>query len=87
MVAGAEGESGLDLDADAVGRNAATVVAAVDHEPSGGNRRQAGEALRHPVPRHDRSERQVLAHNVASDVAHQAPHRAGVGREIEVDLH
>jgi hypothetical protein len=50
-MAGAEGERGLDLDADAVGRNAGTVVRAVYDKAAGRDRLQSDEALGDPILR------------------------------------
>ena len=55
VMAGAEGERRLDLDADAVGRNAGAVMGAVHDEAAGRDRLQPGEALAHPVLRRDRA--------------------------------
>ncbi len=44
-MAGAEGERGLDLDADAVRRDAGAVVRAVHDEAAGRDRLEPGEAL------------------------------------------
>ena len=60
MVAGAEGQSGLDFDADAVGLNARAVVRPMDDETAGLDRLEAIETLPHPVGRRQRLERQRI---------------------------
>ena len=59
VVPGAEGLRRLDLEPDAVRRHPAAVVAAVDHEPPGLDRRQLGAHLRHPVAVVDALDREV----------------------------
>jgi hypothetical protein len=58
VVAGAEGERGFDLDADAIWRYARAVVGAVDEETPGGDRCKPVEAGLDPIPRRDRLEHQ-----------------------------
>ena len=58
-MAGAEGERGLDLDADPVSGDAMTVVRAVHQEAAGLDRLQAFEARLHPVFCLDRLEAQA----------------------------
>ena len=53
VMAGAEGERRLDLDADPVDRDAGAVVRAVDDETAGRDRLEPGEALAHPILRRD----------------------------------
>src|SRR6185437_16409119 len=56
VVTGAEGERGLDLDADFVGLDADAVVRAMHDETAGPHWRQTREALLDPVGRCDRVE-------------------------------
>src|SRR5262249_58061500 len=49
VVAGAERERGLDLDADTVGPHARAVMRPVHDKTAGFDRREAFEALAHPV--------------------------------------
>ena len=60
VMAGAEGERRLDLDADAVGRDAGAIMRAVHDEAAGRDRRQSGEASRDPVLRRDALEAERL---------------------------
>ena len=53
VMAGTEGERGLDLDADAVRFNAGAVVRAVHDKSAGRDRLQPDEALRDPILRGD----------------------------------
>src|SRR5690348_17807486 len=48
---GAEGQRCLDLDAEAIGRDARAVVRAMHREAPGDDRLEVGEARRHPVAR------------------------------------
>ena len=82
VMAGAEGERGLDLDRQGIDRHpqaVVAVVAAVHHEAAGAHRRQPGEALRHPVGLGQRFEGQrggrVISGGHAHQVAHRHPHR------------
>ena len=49
VMAGAEGEPRLDLDADIVGADARPIMGAVDDKAPGPDRREAGERIRDPV--------------------------------------
>src|ERR1043166_7250456 len=57
-MAGAEGERGLDLDADAVGWNSDAVMRAMHGEAPRDDRLQARKARRNPVLRFDLVERE-----------------------------
>ena len=46
---GSESLSGLDLDGDVVWPRPVAIMAAVNQEPPGADRRKPGEAFRHPV--------------------------------------
>ncbi len=54
VMAGAERERRLDLDADGVGFDAGAVMGAVHDKAAGFDRRQAAQALRNPVGLRDR---------------------------------
>ena len=49
VMAGAEGEPRLDLDADVVQANPRAIMAPMDEKAPGPHRREAGERARHPV--------------------------------------
>ena len=51
VMAGAEGERGLDLDADPVARHPRAVMRAMDDKTPGIDRGELGETGRHPVAR------------------------------------
>jgi hypothetical protein len=53
MMPGAERERRLDFNGDAIGRDAVPVVRSMHHEAPSLDRRQAGEARRHPIARGD----------------------------------
>ena len=53
VMAGAEGERGLDFDADAVGGMPAAVVRAVHDKAAGRDRLESGEAFADPILRGD----------------------------------
>ena len=61
VMAGAEGERRLDLDADAVERNAAAVVRAVHRKTAGRDRLKPGEACADPILHGDTLEAQRLS--------------------------
>ena len=61
VMAGAEGERRLDLDADPAWRDAGAIVRAVHDEAAGRDRLQAREALAHPILGGDALEAQRLA--------------------------
>jgi hypothetical protein len=86
VVPGAEGERGLDLDADPIRRNAVAVVRAVDHKPPNCDRRQPCEALGYPIARRDGRERQALARRITSEIANEGAHRILVRQALEVNL-
>ena len=85
VMAGAEGERRLDLDADAVGRHAGAVMRAVHDEAAGRDRRQSGEALPNPVRRFDAPEAQSRGRRGSGRRLHRRPHRVSVGRRAEMD--
>jgi hypothetical protein len=83
---GAEGERGLDLDADPIRRNAVAVVRAVDHKPPNCDWRQPCETLGYPVARRDGGERQAFTRRIASEIADQGAHRVLVRGALEVNF-
>ena len=87
VMAGAEGERGLDLDAQRVDRHRGAVMRAVHDEAAGAHRLEAGEALRHPVGLRQRLEGQRRRRVLARRHPHQRAHRRLVGRLAEIDRH
>ena len=85
VMAGAEGERRLDLDADPVDRNAGAVVGAVHDKTAGRDRRQAGEAFAHPVLRRDAREGQRPGRRGPGGARDQRAHRLAVGRRAKID--
>ena len=49
VMAGAEGERRLDLDAELVHAHGAAIMLAMQQKPSGADRREAGERVRDPI--------------------------------------
>src|SRR5450631_404480 len=68
VMAGAEGERGLDFDPELVGRNAGTIMLAVDQEASGGHGDEVVQAGLDPVLGFDRIEGKALRNRLAGDV-------------------
>ncbi len=85
MVAGAEGESGLDLDADTVGLDACAVVRAVDDETAGLDRLEAIETFSHPVGRRERLERERVGELGAGRQSDQGADGRFVGRFAKIE--
>ena len=84
VVAGAEGERRLDLDADAVAGDARAVVRAVHHEAAGFDRGEALEARAHPVLRRQPLEGERVRRVRAGGEGDQRPHRGFVRRIAEM---
>ncbi len=84
-MAGAEGERGLDFDADPAWRDAGAIVCAMHDEASGGNGRQARKTLAHPILGGDVREGQRLGGLSAGRGRRQRAHRLAVGRIAKVD--
>lgn len=61
VMAGAEGQRGFDLDANAVRRHSIAIVRAVNEKATGRDRFQSGKTFAHPVFRRDRLETKRLA--------------------------
>ena len=87
MVAGAERQRGLDLDADVVGLDAAAVVRAMHDKAAGAHRRQAGEALLDPVGCRYRREGKGSGSLFSSRVRELRAQGGFIGRIAEVDRH
>ena len=87
VVAGAEGQRRLDLDAERVRLDAAAVMRAVDDETAGRHRLQPFEALCDPVGRRHRFEGERLRGGVAGGKPHQVAHGGFVRRLAEMDCH
>ncbi len=75
VVAGAEGERRLDLDADPVGRTCGAVVGAVNEESPSLDGLEACEALFHPILRGHALETQPLRRRGTGGCRHQRSHR------------
>ncbi len=87
MVAGAEGEGGLDLDADVVGAKFAAVMRAVHEKAADAHRLEVGKALRHPVRRRHRLDAQRPRRGVARGNSDKAAQACLVGRSPKMDGH
>ena len=85
VMAGAEGERGLDLDADAIARHGDAIVRAVNDEAAGRDRLQPGEAFADPILGGDGLEVQRLARFRAAGHGGQFAHRGFVGRRGKMD--
>ena len=85
MMAGAKGERRLDLDADAVCRDAGTIVRTVDNEAAGLDRRQAGEAVAHPVGRRDQIEMERFGGSSTCRGGRQRAQRIFIGRGAKMN--
>ena len=87
VVAGAEGEAGLDLDADVVRLHLVAVVRAMHEEAPGAHRREAGERIGDPILLLGDSElddcRRLLARRRGDEFAQALFIRL----EAEIDLH
>jgi hypothetical protein len=86
-MAGTESERGLDLDADAVDRDAAAVVHAVHDKAAGRDRRQSGEAFADPVLRCDFRKGERAAGFAARGRFGQRSQRRLIGRLVEMHDH
>jgi hypothetical protein len=84
VMTGAEGERGLDFDADAVLRNAVAVVRAVHDETAGGDRLQPGKAFPHPIGRLDAREGDRRAELRPGGRRDRRPHRVLVRRRAKI---
>ena len=84
MVAGPEGERGLDLDAEVVRMHACAVVRAVDEKAAGAHRLQSFQALTHPVGVAHGFEAQSLRGLTAGSHAHELAQSRFVGRSMHV---
>jgi len=86
-MAGAEGERGFDLDADAIERYTGAVMGAVHDEAAGGDGSQSGEAFAHPIRRRDALEAQRFGRNVACGRGGQRANYFFVGRGAKMYRH
>jgi hypothetical protein len=84
VMAGAEGEAGLDLDSDVVGLERGAVVRAVDEEAPGPDRRQAGERIGDPVALLGQAEFDAPRRVVAGRRGDEFAQRLLVRREAEL---
>ena len=85
VMAGAEGERGLDLDADPVRRHTPAIMRAVHDEAAGGDRLEPGDAFAHPILRRHAREAQRMRRLAPGRRRDQRAHRVFVGRCAEVD--
>ena len=84
VVPGAEGECRLDLNADLVHPHAGAMMRPVHDEAAGLDRREAFEALAHPIRRRQRLEHQRIGRRLAGGGLDQSPHRRFVGMTAEM---
>ena len=84
VMAGAEGERRLDLNADLVRPHAGATVRPVHDEPTGLDRREAFEAFAHPVRGRERLEPQRIGCRRAGGGRDQRPHGRFVGSIAEI---
>ena len=87
VMAGAEGQRRLDLDADAIERHAGAIMGAVHDEAPGRDRRQSGEAFAapNPWPRCARSSSALPAARARPRAATSARTAISVGRGAKID--
>ena len=86
VMAGAEGEAGLDLDGDVAGADFRPVVAAMDEKAPGPDRLKAGKRIRHPVALFRRPEGRGLCGLLVGGDGDQRPDPVLVRREAEIGL-
>jgi hypothetical protein len=87
VMAGAEGERGLDLDADAVARNAGAVVRSMDQKAAGRDRLEPRKARRDPVARRHRLDDEFAHRLRARNGADEIAQRRLVRRLRKMRLH
>jgi len=80
VMAGAERQRRLDLDAELVGRNAVAVVLAMDDEAAGGHRDQIFQARLDPIPGFDRVENHAACGLGIGGVGHELAQQRLIGR-------
>src|SRR5271166_140199 len=86
VMAGAEGEAGLDLDGDVACADFRPVVAAMDEKAPSPDRLKAGERIRHPVALLRHPERRRLRRLLVGGDRDQRPDLVLVRREAEIGL-
>jgi hypothetical protein len=86
VMAGTEGKRRLDLDADAVWRNPAAVMRAMDEETARLDGCEPLEARRHPVGPGDRREGDARPRLFAGEAADERAYRLLIGSVGEKDL-
>ena len=84
-MAGAEGERGLDLDADALRGNPVAVMRAVNDEAAGLDRLEAFQARLHPVLRLHRLEAHACRRRLVGGQRDQLPDGGFIRRLAEMD--
>ena len=85
-MAGAEGERRLDLDTQAVMRDAMAIVAPMHEESARLDRPQAGQARAHPIAVGQRFERQRAGGGVAGGAGDELANCVSVGDDAERNL-
>ena len=85
VVAGAEGEGGLDLDADVVGAQFCAVVRAVNEKAPDAHRLEIGKALRNPIRRRHRLDAERPRRGLARGNSDKATQACLVGRLPKMD--
>jgi len=86
-MAAAEGERGLDFDADAIDGNAPAIMRAMHDKAADGDRRKSGEALPHPVRGGHGLERQRVRRIGTGGVCDQRAHRVFAERSRTINCH
>src|SRR6185437_8352 len=87
VMAGAEGEASLDLDADVAQGHPVAIMRAVDEEAAGSDRLEPGERIGDPILLLGEAEFHPRSGVLASDGGNQFANARLVGREAEIDLH
>ena len=85
VVAGAEGERGLDLDADVVGAQSCAVMRAMNEKAPDAHRLEIGEALRNPIRRRHRLDGQQPRRSLARRDRDQTAQACLLGRLAKMD--
>ncbi len=87
VMAGAEGQRGLDLDADVVGLDARAVMRAMHDEAAGAHRLQTGQAFLDPVGGRDRLDGERGRRRIAGRERDLRAQSGFVRRLAEMDRH
>ena len=87
VMAGAEGESRLDLDPDVIGADAGAIVRAVNKKAAGAHWLQVGERIRHPIAFFREAKGRRARGLLVRRGGDQRPHRLLVRLPAEIGLH